>query len=252
MMSVRLDAAADSIHRTANLPSLTSFTACGWSRIISNLGAALQPLFWSLDAGATDGILFYWDDATGVMRIEVADGGSIIAGANFGSRPAVGTDFFWYAKCSGTGANLLEAGWRAAGSTTFTTVTTTLGATIAASTTTSVGSILATYYSDKRVWNVKCWDRALSAAEIEWESYYQRVVFPASLNWHWWLRNANDTGDRGPNGRAATVGGTLGSEDEYGLWVPRPHQIPRRAAAAATIYTRRPFDSPVFQSRVIQ
>lgn len=236
-MSIRIDGTADLLQRTANLPSLTAFTLCGWSRVISNLGATLQPLFWCLDAGATDGILFHWDDATGNMDVEVSDGGAITASVDLGSRPAVGTDFFWYIKCSGTGANLLEAGWRAAGSNTFVTGTTTLGTTIAAPATFFLGGVLSTYYSDHRLWNAKCWNRALSQAELEWEGRFQRVVFPSSLNWHWWLRNANDTVDRGPNARNATTGGTLTTEDEYPLWVPRPLALPRRRSTQSFSYS---------------
>lgn len=255
-MSVRCDASGDDLYRNANLPSPSSFTACGWARIISNIGAGTpQPLFWMFDAGLTDGVALFWNTAatTTALELDVADGGVVTSSGTTASRPAVGEDFVWYVRCSGTGAGLVEAGYRLSSQTAFSTCTATLGTTIAAPANLNLNAVIAAgYYCDKRLWNVKVWDRALTQAEIEWESRFQRVVFPTSLNFHSWLRNTSDIVDRSGNGRTLSTAGTLGSEDEYGLWVPRPHQIPRRAAAAATIYTRRPFDSPVFQSRVMQ
>ena len=76
---------------------------------------------------------------------------------------------------------------------------------------------------DGVVWNVKCWDRALSAAELLIESYYLAVMFPSSLNFHWHLDRHDQTFDIGGNARAPTVNGSLATQDSggSGVWQPR-------------------------------
>jgi hypothetical protein len=64
-----------------------------------------------------------------------------------------------------------------------------------------------------RIWNVKVWGRALSAAELLVESYYYRPQFPNSINVWWPLPNAANTNDYSGNARNPTVGGTLTTED---------------------------------------
>lgn len=237
-MSVRLDAAGDYLARTANLPSNTAFTLLGWSRVVTDQGSGtIQPLFLAANASFTDAIALYWDQSTsaGNMRIGCAVGGVETSGTNFGSRPASATDFAWYIQCSGTGAGQLVGGWRNAGSSTWTTAAATLSGSIATITSWRIGNVAGIYYLNGRVWNVKCWDRVLSAAELDVESYHERVVYPSSRNWHWPLYNATTTRDISGNARDPTVGGTLASEGgSAGLWRFR-NRIIVPAAAAATI-----------------
>jgi hypothetical protein len=175
---------------------------------------------------------------TTALELDVADAGAVTSLTTTASRPAVGEDFFWFVRCSGTGANLLEAGYRLSSQSAFTTTTGTLGATIAAPATINLNAVAGAYYCDKRMWNVKLWDRALTQAELLWESHCQRVVFPTSLNGHWWLRNTADLADRSGNGRTMSSAGTLASEDEYPLWVPRAHRLAPQAPAGPAINTK--------------
>jgi len=74
---------------------------------------------------------------------------------------------------------------------------------------------------DMRVWNVKCWDRVLTAAEILVESFYDAVKFPSSINFHWKLPDTSRVEDSSGNGRGATVGGSLASElTSWQPWKP--------------------------------
>lgn len=233
-MAIRLDAVGDTLTRSANLPSLTSFTLCGWVQIVADVGGgALQPIFWCLNAGNTDGIAVFWEDTGGTMDLEVFDGGSVVSNSNFASRPAVGTPFFWYVKCSGTGSNLVTAGFRGYGSASFVTVTGTLGATVAAPANFFFGGVLATYYSNIRKWNHKMWDRVLTADELAVESYYEAVKFPTSLNTHWKMRVSTDVSDYSGNGRSLTSGGTPTTEDGIALWGGRAVTMPPLSSPVA-------------------
>lgn len=235
-MAVRIDAVGDTLTRSANLPSNTSFTVCGWSRIVVNQGSVTQPLFYQLDAGATDGIIVDWGNTLGNMALGVSDGGSIISTANFASRPAAGADFHWYVKCSGTGSNLVEAGWRAQGDQTYVVATATLGATVAGPANYYFGGVLATYYANKRVQNVKVWDRALSAAELLAESYARYVVNPQNLNFWWPLDRADQPYDYSGKARHPTVSG-LTTEPGVALQQarPKPRKVLYRATNAYTM-----------------
>lgn len=227
-MAVRLDAAGDYLQRTANLPTNTAFTVCGWSRIISDQGALIyQPIVTSIN-GSYDGWAIEWSVPTASSQMQVACrvSGSDTSIAAFASRPAVGTDFFWYIKCSGTGANQCEGGWRPADSNTFVTATATMSASAGASDDLRLGNLDSWYYLDGRFWNVKCWDRALTAAELLIESYYARPMFQASANFWWPLPNSGNTADASGNGRNATVGGTLATEDGiWGQWKPGSSRV---------------------------
>lgn len=227
-MAVRLDAAGDYLQRTANLPTTTAFTVCGWSRVVTDQGALVyQPIAVNLN-GSFDAWYLYWSNGTfsSQMRVGCAVGGVESSGTALGSRPAAGTDFFWYIKCSGTGAGLLEAGWRPADSNTFVTATATMSASVGTLNDLRLGNVIATYYMDGRFWAAKCWDRALTAAELLIESYYAQPMFPASVNFWWPLPNTSNTNDISGNGRNATVGGTLATEDGvWGQWQPSPQII---------------------------
>lgn len=224
-MAVRIDAVADQIRRTANVPSNTAFTIMGWSYIQSDLGAGiLQPLVWAMDGAVTDGYALHWESgADGSMAVECFDTGALLDGGVFASRPATGTSFAWYIKCAATGTDTLEAGWRGANTNTWVTAACDMGAGVAAVTTIDFGGFAGAYYSDHRTWNVKCWDRVLSNDEITVESYYRRSVFPSSLNFWLPLDLHTDVQDYGGNGRNATTGGTLTTEDSDGqMWTNRP------------------------------
>lgn len=242
-MSVRLDAVGDELTRSSSLPSNTAFTICGWSRIISDTGAVPQPLVWALDAGNTDGYSLLWDGGDNNMYLVAYDAAAAVSNVALGSRPGTGVDFFWYIACSGNGAGQQKGGWRAAGSSTYVTTTGQIASTIAAVTNIWFGGLFSTYYADKRVWNLKVWDRALTDAELDVESYFERVMFPANINAHWRLRNTTEVVDRSGNGRNLTTAGSLTTEDEYRLWTPSKRGVYALHAAGPGVGFAGPFTS---------
>lgn len=207
-MAVRFDAVGDTADRTANLPGNTAFTYLLWAVMDSDQGSGVsQPIMAFLNGASTEGVIFA--HTANILRIEVYDGGALINSADTASRPALGTPAAFFLRCSGTGANLLTGGFRSVGSNSFVTTSTTLPATVDAPATLYLGGLLGAFYYNGRRWNVKVWDRALSDAELLAESYYERVMFPASLNLYYPWTGSTDTADRSGNARNPTIGGTL-------------------------------------------
>ena len=220
-MAVRTDAASDYLLRSANLPSSTAFTVCGWAvmDVDKNTDTTLATLENALTA-ATSGYYL----TTGATGTELIVYSTALPGASATLiSMAVGTPFFWAMSANGAGAGLLKVSARTVSENSLTSVTNTSGSfTSAALYIGNEGYGLAKPF-DGRHWNVKCWDRALTDAELLVESFFDRVMYPSSLNFHWPLHDVNDTSDRSGNGRDATVGGTLTSGDSISnLWKPSP------------------------------
>ena len=178
-MAVRTNAASDTVTRSANLPSATSFTFCGWSRITSDVGAALQIPFW-LGDGSANGAAWCWDGTDNTGYLLYFSSGSSKYGAAFSSRPAVGSWFFWYVRCSGTSSGNLQGGWR---SLTTAGWDSQVSSQIDAYTPTSVLLMtqFSSVYTDGRVAAVKGWDRVLTDDELLLESQYYRAIQRTSL-----------------------------------------------------------------------
>lgn len=219
-MAVRTDAASDYLLRSANLPSSTAFTVCGWAvmDVDKNTDTTLATLENALTAATSGYYLTTSATGTELFVYSTASGGSATL-----ISMAVGTPFFWAMSANGAGAGLLKVSARTASENSLTSVTNTSGSfTSAALYIGNEGYGLAKPF-DGRHWNVKCWDRALTDAELLVESFFDRVMYPSSLNFHWPLHDVNDTADRSGNGRDATVGGTLTSGDSISnLWKPSP------------------------------
>lgn len=165
------------------------------------------------------------------MRVGCAVFGSETSGANLSPRPAVNDAFAWYIRCSGTGAGQLQAGWRRPGSNTWVEAT----ATLTSFTPTSLNVVslsFVSYYLDGDLWNVKCWDRALTNTEILKESNCRGVESPLSLNFHWPLDTAAQLGDSSKNQRNPTIGGTLTtSKGLNDNWRIKPRRVYKAPAA---------------------
>ena len=248
-MAITISASTMGLSRTANLPSNTNFTASGWCQVISDVGAnTLQPIYSHLSAGL-DGLLFGWEGGgSELMGITCLLAGASSSTATFASRPATGTSFFWYVRCSGTGASQLEAGWRSMGSNTWVTAAATMSAAAAAPTLLQLGRVSAnSTYANARHWSIKVWDRVLTDAELLIESSLRRVMFPSSINFHWPLRTASDTRDLSGNARVPTVNGTPTTSDDGYLAGPRrriffPATVV--AAAASLVFPQGYFAVP--------
>ncbi len=216
-MAVRFNTSGNShLTRTANLPTSTAFTICGWSKMVANTGnyAAIAVVESNL-----------YTAYNYIQLVTLADGVSLGLYATNTSTSglatlAVGDVFFWALTANGSGAGAVTGyhkGLNTVGGLSSVTTTGdsfTPGAVF-------VGSDSWQEPFNGSTWNVKCWDRALTAEELLVESAYERVMYPASLNFHWPLSGTSDLNDRSGNGRAATATGTLTTEDNGGqAWAP--------------------------------
>lgn len=216
-MAVRFNTSGNShLTRTANLPTSTAFTICGWSKMVASTGnyAAIAVVESNL-----------YTAYNYIQLVTLADGVSLGLYATNTSTSglatlAVGDVFFWALTANGSGAGAVTGyhkGLNTVGGLSSVTTTGdsfTPGAVF-------VGSDSWQEPFNGSTWNVKCWDRALTAEELLVESAYERVMYPASLNFHWPLSGTSDLNDRSGNGRAATATGTLTTEDNGGqAWAP--------------------------------
>lgn len=236
-MAVRFDAVGDQLNRTANLPPNGSFTYMMWAVIDNELAAGTyQPYLWALDATSQQG--YACGVINGIFDIECYNAGAVASSSSVASRPTAGQAACIYVRCSGTGANLINSGYRLASSNAFVSSGTATLGTLSPMTQLYMGGLFGVYWMDGRRWNIKVWDRALSDGEILAESYYFRPQFPASLNFWLPLHNANDVADRSGNARNPTTAGTLTAGDSAGqLWKPSRKILLPRAGVSPTNYT---------------
>lgn len=219
-MAVRVTG-AQKLTRTANLPTTAGATLCAWMRPRAALGGVgtYKGFLAFGNNSTTDGIYLGLDD--GVWGVTSYDAG---AGRSNGTLTAPGTDVwaFLALTINGTGANAVTGYSRLIGVNALSAAQ--CSGPVVTMAELAVGSSVydGTDYADAAFYNVKCWDRVLSSAELLVESHYLRVMFPASLNFHWPLDRHTDTNDYSGNVRNPTVTGTFTTEDgAAGLWVPK-------------------------------
>jgi hypothetical protein len=166
--------ALSSLRRATNLPTITSFTVCGIAQIATNKGSGVsQPIFTSsITIGTTFDVLLYWDQPTVAGSMAIASVNAAGTFTAFASRPAAGAWFEWYIRCSGTGANLLAAGWRNLGASAWVTATTTLDTGATMGTMILGGDGSAATFSDIRHASYREYNRVLGTPEIELEHVY--------------------------------------------------------------------------------
>lgn len=245
-MSVRFDASGDYLRRTANLPSNTAYTICGWARLVTDTNT--YSTIASIESATTSAGAYALlsTDVDGVSLKHWGSGGTSGTLATL----TVGTDFFWAITCGATGANGATAYYRAKGSTALSSV---LG--YGDAFTPAVIYLANDSYTEPfngRIWNVKVWNRVLTAAELLAESYYRKVKFPTSRNAHWEMRSSSDTVDRSGLGYSLTVGGTLATETEgVNLWVPKSSVGRFVAAGGSSSYTFTPSGSITFSGGTV-
>lgn len=204
---------SSSFSRTSNLPTPGSFTICGFAKYNANTG--------------TYGMLADLDDGSHWLQMGVGSSGNtlqlfsdVTGESSTIATLSVGDIFFW-AVSSASGANATVAYFKPISSNSFTSVTGT--AAVFTPTSLYVGSDPFNEPFNGSIWNVKCWDRALTSSELLIESYYSLVQFPTNLNFHWPMRSGSDIYDLGGNARNATVNGTVTTEDiGVKLWNQSP------------------------------
>lgn len=223
-MSVRIDASGDYICRTASLPSLTNFTACGWVRLKVSQAGSYRYIFTiaeditttdkQVQLGADSGNNWYLGTSTDVYDY-------------FASSPSLDTWYFWFVKANAD-PDTWDAGIAAAGGTfdalqvPNTTLSFTTGSIVFSNDTWSS-------YLNSEASCIKVWDAILTEAELYQEMYSMLPRRFADLHLYWPLWGSGDTADYSGNAKDATVGGTLATADqppigygvtESGLLVP--------------------------------
>lgn len=206
-MAVRINAAGEYLARTANLPSSTNFTMCGWTLLTVR---ASQFQYWGIEnnfgSPASDYMLIGYR-STGAFEI-ARPGGPL----SFGVDPA-GAWFFYYLRCQGTGATDFQAGiYRPGIDTTF--LQKVLPGRSFTPAALWVGNDSWDEYCNGLYAATKVWDTVLTDAELyrEMWSYVPRRF--ANLNL--WSPHFSGSSERirdyGANGYDWTEGGTLTDE----------------------------------------
>lgn len=206
-MAIRLDASADYLSRTANLPASTAFTISGWFRRRGAGGAAVEVLSGISRADLSSYYLAYV--AGGTLYVEV--NGAYTAAGAFSS------DVWHFVALSSNGSGAGAAKIRRAdvGATSLAT-TTRAGASFVSQLMVLCGVGDPNYYGNFAVAGAKVWDRELSDSELLSE---MRRLTPASwqgLNlWTPMFHNsvASAARDFSGNGRHWTANGSLTIED---------------------------------------
>jgi hypothetical protein len=229
-MAVRIDATGDYLRRTANLPASGIGTICGWGRV-TTAPASFCCLTSIEQTGIFAGVFMFMDSSGAI--------------STYGSTPdsvssdiatiGVGTPFFWALTNAGAGAGNTIGYVRAFNVNTLSSQTLG-GTTLATPNQLNVGNDSFGDNFNGRMQNVKAWDRVLTASELLVESFYKRPMYPGSINFWWELHGSGDIADRSGNGRDATAGGTLTTEDSFvNLWVPRRKIfLPRASGGSST------------------
>lgn len=227
-MAVRFDAQADTLTRTASLPAISAFSACGWTRASAAGGSGLE-LVCALATTDLSGHILISREGTAIwMEIAGQAGSSLITGANNG------VWFFW-AMTNASGTNNFK-GYAALASADGLSTVSRNGATF-----TPQQMLLsindAAYYFNGVHAALKVWDAVLTQAELEAERWSYAPVRRANLHlWTPLVDTDNSTRDYSGNGRNWTAGGTLTSEDGPPiLW--GPSQRARWWKGAGTIWT---------------
>lgn len=236
-MAVRFSTATDALNQTTSVPANTSFTLMGDCVIVFDRGSGnSQVIAGEFNASFTDGVAIAWNES-GFARgtVTVTDAGVATSRGEFSSRPEQNRPFCWYLKCSGTGAGLVEGGWRYPGGR-WVKANATLGATIAAPTTIHYGQIAGSLFVHKRLSNLKTWSRALSDIELLQESEsYEPLAKNGLHSWHPLISATNVT-DLSGLGRNLTVTNCTTQNLYYPRPVKRPKLIVAEAPAVGTTF----------------
>lgn len=202
------DANNDRVERTANLPAITAFTACGWARCRGNAGSAGagQPLFQLIVGGSESNLHFQPNTTTlriGGDAINVVLKSSIVAEVWF----------FWAIKQDGSGASTITGYYREPADASFTTAQQT-GHNVTPTSMVWGGTAGPNRWSNTDISHAKVWDAVLTDNEILAEMWSREPVRWANLNVYYPFEDGSDASDFGPNNRDGTITGTLAFQNE--------------------------------------
>lgn len=217
-MAVRFDNTADSLSRTTNLPTITSFTMMAWIQLVVDTNAFTS--FLVIGDSTTLNIHYLGTNGTGTV-LNFSNPNGDVAGATL----TLGQWYHVAMTVAGTGAGQALSYLDGAlaltqdGSTSVTTEALYLG-------NNSFGENL-----NGRMAAVKIYSAVLTATEIAIEMRQYAPVRWTNLNaWYPLLDTATDQDDFSGNGNALTVGGTLATEE--GPPIPWQRYKNRRGSSA--------------------
>lgn len=233
-MAIRLDASADKLSRSANLPSSSAFTFGGWFKFASTPGTYSNTIF---DLSANTNNYIYLQAESGTMKLW-----GYLAGSDQGSLSlnaySTGTWYYYAASRNGTS---FKAYYGAVGAA-LTEVSGTWAATTFTPSLLQIGdSVWTNEWTDGTLAYPKLWDGAqLTLAELEQERYIIRPARTANL-YGWWPTPpgaAERARDYSGNGYHWTEGGTLTDEVPPPVrWSSRPIILSAPAAASGVTAT---------------
>ena len=173
-MAVYFDSATDVIGANSGgaiAGNVEARTICGFARIESN-AAQTQMLGGFSDSATYFSATLEWRSVgSDTMSLRVDTTAGVPNRTNFASRPAVGDLFFWYLKCSGTGAGQVEGGWCYLDGSAMVTQTTTLQTgTDGAVAFVGFGGLIVVDLRGQMA-GVRQWTAALSADDLENERH---------------------------------------------------------------------------------
>lgn len=174
-MAVYFDSTADVIGASSGgaiAGNVEARTICGLGRIEANAGSGTQLIAAFSDSASYFSAALEWRSIAGdTMSLRADTTGAVANRTNFASRPAVGELFFWYLKCSGTGAGQVEGGWGYLDGSAMVTATTALeSGTDGAVALLILGGVISAHLRGQ-LGALRQWTAALSAAELENERY---------------------------------------------------------------------------------
>jgi hypothetical protein len=217
-MAVRINGSGEYLSRTTNLPSTTNFTMSGWALL--TVRASQWQYFCGMDGDAGASWLDIGYTNTGVFELAA----TAQAGSPFGVDPA-GAWFFYWIRCSGTGASDFEGGiYRPGIDTAF--IKTNLAGKSFTPTGMWIGNDSLDEWCNGKYAATKVWNAVLTDAELYREMWTYIPQRHANLNlWSPHFPGASERiRDYGANGYDWTAGGTL--SDEAGPPIPWGIAVP--------------------------
>lgn len=209
-MSVRFGGTGQYVRYTTNLPTSSAFTIAGWCDYVASRSAFAY--FVELASGTVSAASYLalgWDNTN---KFGTSSSGSGGVGSFFATNPPVGSKLFWALVGTGTGASGITAYYRLLQQNALSSVTDTGASFTTASLT--LGNDSYDEWTNTRLWNVMCWNRALTSRDLLVQSYFGSPVDPTSLNFWLPMDRADLIKDMGQNRRDPIIGGTLKTEQE--------------------------------------